>query len=213
MILAGAGQKRALLNGGTFPQQINPFNNTPGRGDKYGPMILSMLEYTALTTGIAVRANEHSGGGSILWSSVQAAADGEAPTPVPMFNYTQQLGSATFTLESFHNGSFVGLRNGVRVFECLGNTRVVTSVDGSVTSVVGVAPTTQTVVLSLHAPGTATTTTTTTTTTRITVAPNEEWAVGSGGTATLVRKTPFIAPFGVTPTNCTQGSQHDSCVP
>jgi len=35
-----------------YPQQINPFTAIPEPGDGYGPMIMSLLEYTARRVGI-----------------------------------------------------------------------------------------------------------------------------------------------------------------
>ena len=206
VVLAGAGQKRALLKTLKFPQQINPFNSTPDRGDCYGPMILSMLEYTSLTTGIAVRAES----ATVLWSSVKApstaTAGGAVPRgdddEVPAFTFTQRLGGVVFTITSRTNGTFVGTRNGALVFECSGNTRVVTGLGGAVLAVVGASATVQAVALRL--PGTAQPL-------LLTVAPNEEWAI-HGNTPSLTRKVAFTLPHGVTPTNCTQGPSHDSCV-
>ena len=90
MILAGAGQKRALLNGGTFPQQINPFNNTPGRGDKYGPMILSLLELTALRVGIVPRPER-----GMLWSCWHEHGGTEGGATGGASTFAQTLGTDT----------------------------------------------------------------------------------------------------------------------
>lgn len=66
VVLAGARQKAALLKTMTLPQQIDPFTSQPdGSSDCYGPMILSMLEYQALTTGVALRPEN----GTVLFSS------------------------------------------------------------------------------------------------------------------------------------------------
>ena len=213
--MAGTAQKRALLRTNTFPQQIDPFSSVPDSGDCYGPMVLALLEYTALTTGIAVRPES----ASILWSSVATDDTSGTITPspprlpwyieytlssshrpwchvagtsgtAPAFSFTQQLGSEVFVITSQKNGSFTGHRNGALVFECSGNTRVVTDTDGVVTAVVGVSAKTQRVRLQLAADTGPMT---------LTVAPNEEWAIAdppSGADPVLSRKVPFNLPFG-----------------
>ena len=96
-------------------------------------MILSMLEYAALTTGIVVRPQS----ATILWSSIKTNVT------QPTFVFTQRLGNIVFRLDSLANGTFMGTRNGVQVFECTGNTRVVTDADGFVTGVVGASAATE----------------------------------------------------------------------
>jgi hypothetical protein len=197
-----------------FPQQIDPFTSTPDKGDRYGPMMLSLLEYSSLSMGVAVRADD---GGSILWSSVRVAADGEPPVAaeVPPFSFTQQLGAVRYRLDSFANGSFTGSLDGRRIFECSGNTRVVTSLDGRLLGVVGAAA--ATVSVSIRALGGALPEDggqAVSAATTLTVRPNQEWSLdGSRGEGVLGRHAPFTAPFGISPTNCTQGTSHDSCVP
>ena len=41
-----------LFVGCAFPQQIDPLTAIPEPGDGYGPMIMSLLEYTARRVGI-----------------------------------------------------------------------------------------------------------------------------------------------------------------
>ena len=99
---------------GKFPQQIDPFTSVPDEGDCYGPMLLSMLEYTALTTGIAVRAETS----TILWSHLTSSSDGVQPNVDSgvkvqsdnadvVFTFTQRLGSAVYQLDAA-NGTFTG---------------------------------------------------------------------------------------------------------
>jgi hypothetical protein len=178
LLLAGAQQRAALAKTMKFPQQIDPFTSQPDSGDCYGPMLLSMLEYTALTTGIAVRPD------ALLWSAVDVSG-GEQPQPA--FSYSQQLGDATFTLAAFANGSFVGSRGGVQLFAASGSVRVVTDAAGAVTGVVGAGAAPQAVELALPGAGQPV---------RLAVAPNEEWAVSDDGKApVLTRKVPFVAPY------------------
>ena len=178
LVMVGARQRHALFKTMTFPQQIDPFTSTPdGGSDCYGPMLLSMLEYSALTTGIAVRPES----ATILWTSVKTNAT------LPAFTFTQRLGSATFHLAGLANGTFRGTRNGALVFECTGNTRVVTDSDGVVTGVVGVSTATEEVLLRL--PGAEQPL-------QLAVAPNEEWAIRGDRAPSLVRKVPFTPPFG-----------------
>ena len=75
---------------------------------------------------------------------------------------------------------------GQLLFTCTGEARVVTDPAGAVILVVGVLPTP--VHVSLALPGGAPPV-------ELTIHPNEEWAVGSGGAATLARRVPFTAPF------------------
>ena len=213
VVMIGARQKRALMTTMKFPQQINPFTSVPdGGNDCYGPMLLAMLEFSALTTGIAVRPESE----TILWSSLlsgkgsreggegggeeaigggeagNADEAGEAGEAVATFSYTQQLGGSTFRLDGWaSNRTFIGLRNGAVMFECTGNARVVTGIDGIVVAVVGASASTESVVLRLPevAPGDPL---------RMVVHPNEEWMIVGGGGATpsfsLARAVQFTAP-------------------
>ena len=193
--MAGVKQKQALFRTMTFPQQIDPFTSMPDGGhDCYGPMLLSMLEFTALTTGIAVRPTT----GTLMWSNIQVSTDmgrsrvssrdhqhGEQPT----FTFEQQLGKSAFKLKGAGDGSWVGSRNNVELFSCSGSTRVVTDgVTGNVISILG-ASSEKAVAVELKLPGVAKVI-------ALTVAPNEEWAVDSStGTATRVKSVAFTLPF------------------
>jgi len=175
LMLAGALQRAALARTMKFPQQIDTFSGQPDSGDCYGPMLLSMLEYTAMTTGIAVRPDA----ATLLWSALAGA-----PTD---FAFRQTLGADVFVLSGFANGTFAATRNGAPAFSGSGSARVVTGLDGVVRGVVGASNATQTVELSL--PGAAGPV-------RLVVAPNEEWGVGPDGKApVLARKVPFVAPY------------------
>jgi hypothetical protein len=178
LLLAGAAQRAALLKTLTFPQQIDPFTAQPDAGrDCYGPMQLSLLEFTALSTGVAVRAEPP----TILWSAVAAGA-----APPPAFTFEQRLGDAVFRLDGFANGSFTGSRNGAPLFWARGSTRIVTRVDGAVVGVVGAGAVQAEVVLQL--PGAARPL-------ALTVAPNEEWGINGSAAPILARKVPFTPPF------------------
>ena len=182
LVLIGTRQKAALYNSMTFPQfpqQIDPFTSIPStHGDCYGPMLLSMLEYTALTTGIAVRPEAS----ALLWSNVQTDATAAAHT----FSFAQQLGASSFNLTGSVGGEFVGSRNGAELFKCSGGTRVVTDADsGAVTRVIGIDSVP--VVVRLELPGAVKALV-------FTVGPNEEWDV-AGSKPILVRRVPFVEPF------------------
>jgi len=216
LVMAGVKLKQALFQTMTYPQQINPFTTMPDGGhDCYGPMLLSLLEYTAMTTGIAVRPTT----GTLMWSNINvnvningngnsntnvaadsmtAAADSvtaadsvpvHAPRNQPEFTFEQQLGASSFKLKGAADGTWVGTRNGVQLFACSGSTRVVTDADtGKVISVIG-ASSEKSVAVQLHLPGL-------TKAVQLTVAPNEEWAVDSStGTVKRAKKVAFTLPF------------------
>jgi hypothetical protein len=177
LLLVGAAQRAALLKTNTFPQQIDPFTAQPDKGhDCYGPMLLSLLEYTALSTGVAVRANPP----ALLWSAVA----GE--TLLPAFVFEQRLGDNVFRLDGFANGTFLGSRNGVPLFDAHGSTRIVTTLDGAVTAVVGASAAQVTVTLTLSGASSPL---------QLEVAPNEEWAIDGVKAPVLARKVPFTPPF------------------
>ena len=188
IVLIGVRLRKALLATNKFPQQIDPFTSMPDQGDCYGPMLLSFLQYTALTTGIAVRPET----GSILWSSIATTVwkkkkKKKKKTDSLLFTFTQTLGTNVFTIAAFEkNASFVGRRNGVLLFECSGNTRLITGVNGVVTGVVGASSKTESVVL--RVPGQSALTT-------LIVAPNEEWTIANDGRPSRTRKVPFTMPF------------------
>ena len=174
LLLIGAAQRAALLPELRFSQQIDPFTSVPSsHGHCYGPMLLSFLEYTARTTGIAICAEAN----SVLWTS---AGDHDVA-----FNFSQILGDAVLTLRAEGEGRrFRGLRNRKLLFECTGSTRVVTDPAGAVVSIVGVSPTPQRVRLVVAG---------TKKTIDITVGPNEEWSV-RGGAPSLTRRVPYRGP-------------------
>lgn len=175
-LLVGAAQQAALLKTRTFPQQIEPFTAQPDTNhDCYGPMLLSTLEFSALTTGVAVRADPP----TLLWSAVAAES--------PAFVFEQQLGeSAVFRLDGFENGTFTGSRNGAPLFWAQGSVRIVTTFDGTVTSVVGASAAPSAV--SLRLPGASAPLV-------LLVSPNEEWAINGAEAPVLSRKVPFTPPF------------------
>jgi hypothetical protein len=214
ILMIGSRLRQALLNADPmlFPQQIDPFSSMPDNGhDCYGPMLLSFLEYTALTTGIAVRPALASTGAPTLPSSdspesvVRATAAGDVGAArllwtavaasnmtTPRFNYTQVLGAAHFTLAADgggDNSTFKGFADSTLLFECTSNSRVVTDAEGNVVGVWGVL--TKSVAVRLMIPGKGVVTQQ--------VGPNEEWELtaataGSALALKLVRRVPFVLP-------------------
>ena len=179
LLLIGERQKFALSKTMQFPQQINPFTSQPDKGDCYGPMLLSLLENTALTTGIAVRAEPP----TLLWSSFAI----NTTTMTPTFVFTQTLGTSVYQLEGFTNGTFVGQLNGVYLFSVVGGQgRIVTGLDGVVIGVIGASSFTETLQLSI--PNVIQPII-------LTVAPNEEWSIMGNATPTRTRQVPFSPPF------------------
>lgn len=179
LVLVGAAQRAALLKTRTFPQQIEPFTAQPDADhDCYGPMLLSMLEFAALSTGIAVRTEPP----TLLWSAIAADAASR-----PSFVFEQQLGvGALYRLDGFANGTFVGSRNGEPLFWAQGSARVVTTLDGTVTRVVGASDAPSTVTLRLAGSSSPL---------DLYVSPNEEWAIDGAAAPELSRKVPFTPPF------------------
>ena len=145
-----------------FPQQIDPFTATPsttGNDDGYGPMILSLLEYTALRVGIMPRAElrpallalpprrlQHVAEGGILWSGVVDGAPGGTRS---LEMYNQTLGATRFSLvadtSTFSGFVSTGSAPRVCVFKsCSQGVRVVSRAAGTggsppvVTAVVGI---------------------------------------------------------------------------
>jgi hypothetical protein len=201
--MIGALLRAALLNtlpNARFTQQIDPFTSMPDNGkDCYGPMLLSFLEYTALTTGIAVRpalastgtdsaADSQDSGARLLWTAAAPRANA-THQELGRFNYTQVLGAAQFSLvASGGNGTFSGFAtNGQQLFECTPNVRVVTDALGGVVGVWGISTKAETARLIVPGRGAVTQL----------VGPNEEWALATKGralTLKLVRRVPFVPP-------------------
>lgn len=164
-------------------------------------MLLSMLEFTALTTGIAVRPTS----GTLMWSNIAVSAqfggsggrsNGRRGGNLlvleqPAFTFKQQLGQSMFKLKGAADGSWVGTKNNVELFSCSGSTRVVTDgVSGKVISIIG-ASSEKAVAVELTLP-----TAPAKKLIKITVAPNEEWAIdSSAGTATRTKSVPFTLPY------------------
>jgi hypothetical protein len=201
LLLIGQKQREALEHTNKFPQQINPFSTMPDKGDCYGPMLLSFLEYSAMTRGISVRPAS----GALLWTAVEvpattsdsrhidergASAVDSADVDGPSFSFVQELHTATFTLDGSSTASFQGKRNGLLLFKCTRNARVITDAKtGLVTGVWGVLATP--VQVELHLPGLRAPLIQT-------VEPNEEWMLttsSAGPKLTLARKVPFTAPY------------------
>ncbi len=192
VVMLGALQRAALGVTGTFPQQINPLTSHPDHGDGYGPMILSLLEYTALTTGVAVMAEGQGGETGFLPSlAFSAIATNGTAGVAPSFTASLALGGTLWAVEGFGNGTFVGWKGGAQVFACTGSTRVVVSWEGVVTGVVGASEDTQEVVLVLggSAPPPSGGI-------KLTVPPNSVWSImGGGAPPVLVQQVPFTPPF------------------
>jgi hypothetical protein len=182
VLLLGEAQRAALAPAGRFPQQVNPLTSQPDPGDGYGPQILALLEHTALSTGVAVRAEPP----AVLFSAFGA---GEA------FAYEQRLGASVWRVEAYGNGTFAGSRNGSALFVCTGRARVVVALDadggggggsGVVTGVVGASAAIEAVVLQL--PGGAAPL-------QLQLAPNTEWTIDGAAPPVLARSVPFTLPY------------------
>lgn len=102
-------------DGGSFPQQIEPFTAVPEPGDGYGPMITSFLEYTALRLGIVPRPARN----ALLWSGLLVHVPGGSSAT---HTFTQRLGDASYTLVIGPSGAFTGSRNGKTLFTAWGDT-------------------------------------------------------------------------------------------
>ena len=145
-----------------FPQQIDPFTATPsttGNDDGYGPMILSLLEYTALRVGIMPRAElrpallglppqqpQSVTEGGILWSGVVDGAPGATPA-LEMYNQTLGVNRFSLVADASTFSGFVSAGSAPRVCvfkSCSQGVRVVSQAAGTgatppvVTSIVGI---------------------------------------------------------------------------
>ena len=173
VLLLGAAQRAALAPTVKFPQQINPLTSIPDAGDGYGPMILSLLEYTALHSGVALRYEPP----ALLFSGF----GGEA------FVYEQRLGGSAWRAEGFGNGTFVGTLNGARLFACTGRARVVVGMDGAVAGLVGASSAAEAVALLLPGSSAAPL--------QLQLEPNTEWTVSGSAPPVLARRVPFTPPY------------------
>ena len=117
VLMIGAELRRSLFKEDRFPQQIDPFTSVPFHGDCYGPMLLSLLEYTARATGIAVRPVDN----RLLWTSANRSAS---------FTFEQRIGDVVYALEAKVGGRFSGRRAGKLLFAAQGPARVVTDPSG-----------------------------------------------------------------------------------
>lgn len=189
LTLVGRSLEAALKNGCAdddgsrchFPQQIDPATAIPQTthpDDGYGPMMLSFLELTALRAGIVPRPDGVAG--AIFWSGV---ADGGVTT-----SYLQQLGDRKFTLSS-NATVFVGVVDGVVLFTCTAGVRVITELGGTVTAVAGIDTVPHSIMLTAPHPSSSVMTTV-----KLTVHPNEVWAVDDASGPKLARAAPFTAP-------------------
>lgn len=198
-----------------FPQQIDPFTGIPsttGNDDGYGPMILSLLEYTALRVGIMPRAEllptllglpprqlyEVTEGG-LLWSGLVDDAPGATPASEM---YNQTLGTTSYFLVadgmSFSGFASSGGAPRACVFKaCSAGVRVVSRVVGPggsppiVTAIVGIDNITR--------QGVTCTICTAGGDAHVTIAkvhPNEIWTFPAGFSqpAVLQPSAPFTAP-------------------
>ena len=189
LLMIGSALKHSLSASMRYPQQIDPFTSVPdGGSDCYGPMLLSMLEYSAMTTGIVVRPHLS----ALYWSS---AGTSEGPSTAPAFTFTQVLGSNTYRLQGFGNGTFWGERNGRALFRCTGNTRVITDVAGTVTSVVGVSAASAPEQVQLQLPAPTPTAGSLPRLLQLKVAVNEEWAIRGNAAPVRTRTVLFTAPY------------------
>eukprot|EP00947_MAST-08B_sp_MAST-8B-sp1_P000729 g729.t1 len=118
------GPSSSHVTGCAFPQQIDPFTGVPEPGDGYGPMIMSLLEYTARRVGIVPVPSGKDG--QIWWSAAYVGDDGDADiltvrrdgragatsstsskattSSTATTDYTQRLGGLVFTLRSGRDG-------------------------------------------------------------------------------------------------------------
>jgi hypothetical protein len=198
-----------------FPQQIDPFTaipSTTGNDDGYGPMILSLLEYTALRVGIMPRAellpallglphhhlHEVTEGG-ILWSGVVDEPSGVTPASEV---YNQTLGDISYSLvadaAAFSGYVSRGSTDHVCVFKsCSEGVRVVSRAVGTggsppaVTAIVGIDSITH-----HHVSCTVCTTGGNVQVTIAAVRPNEVWTFPDGFSkpAVLHSSAPFTKP-------------------
>ena len=164
--------------------------------DGYGPMILALLEHAALRVGVVARPPDASmgplrgGGGTLLWSGGVTPGDVSATS-----RYTQTLGEHNFELE-VAQGRMTGRQDGMVIFVCTpAGVRVVTTLDGGIVGVVGIAATSVSISLTSGGMGAEKYSAAL----HLKVQPNDEWSIvmrpHSTPNATLVRHAPFMMPF------------------
>lgn len=136
-----------------FTLEIDPFTSTPmwapwSPPDGYGPMIMALLEHTALRIGVVPRPPDASMGplrqnATLLWTALLNATEVTETAAVGSSNYTQVLGESAYSLviDGGAKQQMEGWLNGVRMFTCSVGVRVVTALDGRVIGLVGVAQT------------------------------------------------------------------------
>ena len=160
--------------GNRFTQQFDPFTGmptSPGQ-DRYGPTILSVLEYISRLHGIHLDVEN----GRVLWSAL--ADRGKA------FTYAQHWGNRTWTLDC-DKGRFIARLNGKELFSCTQGVRVATDLEGNAREVVGIESTRQRIIL--HAGGSRW---------ELSVTPNQVYRL-DGIKPVLLRAAPFDYPFMV----------------
>ena len=196
-----------------FTLEIDPFTANPrwapwSPSDGYGPMLMAFLEYTALRVGVVPRPPDASMGplrsgaaATLFWSGVQNVT-AHVTAPGAASTYSQTLGGSTYTLVLDGKGQMHGSKDGKRLFSCSDGVRVVSTLGGTVTGLVGIDSTAKTVALTVPAGGGGAGL-------KQVVKPNEEWSVhtavvaaGLGGSgdrlamaAKLSRAAPFVLPF------------------
>jgi hypothetical protein len=200
-VLVGLQLTQALLNTPgcvtnssrcAFPQQIDPFTAKPQGGDGYGPMILSLLEYTARRVGVVAEPNNQTG--SLLFSAVYYS---NAPTNS---TFTQKIAEKDFQqISTCEKGEVTATGSlGDKILfttscratsssdHALVGIRMYTTQSGEVTAAVGIANATQACTLKV---GSASVT--------LQIKPNERWKVVKSANSlvtTRVRSTPFTPP-------------------
>lgn len=106
-----------------FVQNNNPLSGEYSASSQngYGPMMLAVLEFISLMTGVNVSLGE------ITWTFY---GDVE-------FEYTQNVGKAKYRLIS-KNGRAIAYINEVAVFEAIGSFRIKTDMQGNISSIFGI---------------------------------------------------------------------------
>lgn len=128
-----------IQNDCRFTQQLDPMTGAPSgqRPDGYGPMMLAALEYISRMHGIHIDV----AAGQVWWSAVDP--DGAN------FNYEQNWGDRFFRLR-YEDGVMKAYVGKQLAFVATAGTRVVTDLEGKVLEVVGIAPETVPVQLTLN---------------------------------------------------------------